>query len=55
MPESATLKPTVKFRNGGFDRILTEQEIGQKLAGGAVISNTALSIYQAKKRGLLRV
>jgi hypothetical protein len=53
MQEDAALKPNVKFREDkGFDRILTNQEIEQKLTQGAVISNTALSIYQAKKRGL---
>jgi hypothetical protein len=52
MQENAALKPNVKFRDDkGFDRILTDQEIGQKLAEGAVISNTAFSIYRAKKRG----
>lgn len=43
--------PKVNFgRNKDFDRVLTDQEIEQKLAQGGIISNTALSISQAKRR-----
>lgn len=40
----------VRFHNKDSDRALTDQEIEKRLAEGAVISNTALSIYQARRR-----
>jgi hypothetical protein len=42
--------PMVHFENEASARSLTDQEIADKLAKGAVISNTALSIQQAKGR-----
>jgi hypothetical protein len=45
-----TNPPVVKFENQDLARSLTDQEIEDQLAGGAVISNTAMSIRQAKAR-----
>jgi hypothetical protein len=42
--------PVVKFENQDSARSLTDQEIEDRLAAGAVISNTAMSIRQAKAR-----
>jgi hypothetical protein len=42
--------PTVQFRNEAAARSLTDREIEDKLANGARISNTAMSIKQAKER-----
>jgi hypothetical protein len=42
--------PAVHFENEEFARSLTSQEIAEKLAGGAMVSNTALSIHQARSR-----
>lgn len=42
--------PVVKFENEDSARSLTDQEIEDRLASGAVISNTAMSIRQAKAR-----
>ncbi len=43
------MQPKVKFRKKGSDRALSDQEIEEKLAQGAVIHNTSLNIHQAKK------
>jgi hypothetical protein len=44
-------EPKVNIERGkDFDRVLSDQEIESRLAQGARISNTALSIYQARKR-----
>ena len=51
MATPATTLPKVTFgKNKAFDRVLTDQEIENKIAEGAAISNTALSIYRARKR-----
>lgn len=42
--------PRVNFRDEASARSLTDQEIADRLAKGAVISNTALSIHEAKQR-----
>jgi hypothetical protein len=42
--------PVVKFENEDSARNLTDQEIEDRLAAGAVVSNTAMSIRQAKAR-----
>lgn len=46
----STPPPAVHFENDESARSLTDQEIQDRLAKGAVISNTALSIQQAKAR-----
>ena len=47
-----TFVPKVSFeKNSDSDRVLTDQDIEDKLAQGALISNTALSIFQAKTGG----
>lgn len=43
-------KVDVKFENRTAARALTDQEVEDRLAKGAAVSNTALSIYQATKR-----
>jgi hypothetical protein len=40
----------VKFENEDAARSPTDQEIQDRLAAGAVVSNTAMSIRQAKAR-----
>ena len=42
--------PVVHFETEASARSLTDQEVEARLAGGAVISNTALAIRQAKAR-----
>jgi hypothetical protein len=42
--------PKVTFENEAMTQGLTDQEIADKIAGGAVVSNTAMSIQQAKGR-----
>ena len=44
-----TTSPTVHFENEALARSLTEQEIADRVAKGAIISNTASSILQAKR------
>jgi hypothetical protein len=39
--------PVVRFENEASAQSLTEQDINDRLAGGAVISNAALAIRQA--------
>ncbi len=43
-------KPNVQFENKESDRSLTEKDIDDRIAKGAAISNTSLSIHQARKR-----
>ena len=42
--------PVVHFENEASAQSLTDQDIDYRLAGGAVISNTALAIRHAKAR-----
>ncbi len=44
------ISPIVRFKNEASARSLTNQEIADRVAKGAVISNTALSIQEAKGR-----
>lgn len=43
--------PTVRFEEAASNRKLSIQEVEDLLAGGARVSNTALAIHQARKRG----
>jgi hypothetical protein len=52
---STTLTPKVSFAKSESNRSLTDQEVQDRLAKGAVISNTALSIFQAQKRPGARI
>lgn len=52
MENRAAFVPKVNFgKSKQFDRILTDQEIEKELAKGTPVSNTARSIFLAKKRG----
>ena len=42
--------PVVHFEDEASAQSLTDQDINDRLAGGAVISDTALAIRQAKAR-----
>ena len=44
------MRPQVIFKNKDSARALADPEIKKRLAQGAVIHNTARSIYEAKKR-----
>jgi len=44
------IKPVVKFENEDSARALSNQEIDDRLAKGVRISNTAMSIHQARRR-----
>jgi hypothetical protein len=48
--KAVTPKVTFETNAQASDRALTDKEIEDKLAQGAVISNTALSIFQARRR-----